>query len=148
MKKHKYDHRNEDKKFYCTHCGYSSTHTYVLKRHIKTVHSDERPFSCNSCESTFKTRDMLLLHTKIHTGEKPHQCKYCEKTFTQSKHLKNHVAIHEKNYRFECKVCERKFIQNGNYKLHMRKHHNIDNWQSYKIHRYSSYFFLVCQKYG
>ena len=127
LKTHGYDHKNENKKLYCTQCDYSTTYRYTLKRHTRTVHSDVRPFSCNTCDSTYKTRDTLLLHTKIHTGEKPHQCKYCEKTFTQSKHLKNHVAIHEKNYRFECKVCERKFIQNGNFKLHMRKHHHIEN---------------------
>ena len=126
LQKHKNTvHRSKDKRFYCTQCEYSTGQKSGFKRHLATVHSDERPFKCNYCDSRFKTRPGMMLHIRIHTGEKPFKCKFCEKTFTQSDHVKRHEAIHEQAYRFECNVCERKFIQGGNYRLHMRKHHDV-----------------------
>ena len=125
LQKHGYDHKNKNKKLYCTQCEYSTIHRQAFKRHMATLHSDERPFKCNYCDSSFKTKLILVQHERIHTGERPYKCKYCEKAFRQQKQCKTHQDIHEQNYKYLCKICDRKFIQSGNLKLHMRKHHAV-----------------------
>ena len=128
LQKHGYEHKNKDKRIYCTQCEYNTNkhHYTALMRHMATVHSDERPFKCNSCDTSFKTKLTLKFHERTHTGERPFKCKYCEKAFRTSYHRKTHEDIHEQNYKYSCKICDRKFIQGGNLQLHMRKHHVID----------------------
>ncbi|XP_047471705.1 broad-complex core protein isoforms 1/2/3/4/5-like isoform X8 [Penaeus indicus] len=69
-------------------------HSSVLNPQPAT-HSSEafmRPFSCNFCDSRFKTKQHLTQHQRLHTGEKPYSCLYCQARFTQMTPLKRHIA--------------------------------------------------------
>ena len=127
LRRHELDnHKNGDKRVFCTQCDYSTKTIGALRVHMSGIHTDERPFDCDSCGGKFKNKNALSSHKNIHRARK-HKCKYCDKLFVESSQLKIHIDIHEENYRYFCKVCDKKFIQSGNLKLHMRKHHISKN---------------------
>ncbi|KAG5846379.1 hypothetical protein ANANG_G00114300 [Anguilla anguilla] len=49
----------------CADCGYSTPNAYNLKVH-RRLHSDERPYRCGSCDSTFRTQSHLYRHERCH----------------------------------------------------------------------------------
>ena len=127
LRRHELDnHKNGDKRVFCTQCDYSTKTIGALRVHMSGIHTDERAFDCDSCGGKFKNKNALSSHKNIHRARK-HKCKYCDKLFVESSQLKIHIDIHEENYRYFCKVCDKKFIQCGNLKLHMRKHHTMIN---------------------
>ena len=46
----------------CPHCHIEQT---KLARHIATVHSKNRPFSCNLCGKTFVRKDHCQRHSQL-----------------------------------------------------------------------------------
>ena len=46
----------------CAHCSYACDRSDRMKKHFLTVHQNERPFSCDKCDKTFKVKDKRDLH--------------------------------------------------------------------------------------
>ncbi|PHT96313.1 Gastrula zinc finger protein xLCGF3.1 [Capsicum chinense] len=57
----------------CNQCNASFKTKQILKNH-KLVHTDERPFSCTKCNASFKRKKNLVVHAMSHTGLKPFTC--------------------------------------------------------------------------
>ena len=53
--------RGEDGKYSCGYCGKSATLLGDIKRHIET-HIEGLSFSCQSCDKTFRSRNVLHSH--------------------------------------------------------------------------------------
>ncbi|XP_036405967.1 zinc finger protein 878-like [Megalops cyprinoides] len=49
----------------CGDCEYSTVNGYNFKVHQR-IHSDERPYRCNRCESAFRTQSHLYRHERCH----------------------------------------------------------------------------------
>ena len=65
----------------CTHRGFNEYFSYrwVLKSHILTKHTSEKPFQCYLCGIRFGRNDILKVHRKKRTG-KSHSVVYGEKS--------------------------------------------------------------------
>ncbi|XP_030833737.1 uncharacterized protein LOC764375 isoform X2 [Strongylocentrotus purpuratus] len=63
-----------------------------------TSNAEERPFSCEQCLCTFKTKGSLTTHTKVHShdrqDERNHVCDICQCRFISSTNLKKHQKVH------------------------------------------------------
>ena len=59
---------NRTRSFKCTKCDAGFFENKKLQRHLKSVHSVERPFKCELCGYTFKNKDGLRQHTKTHNS--------------------------------------------------------------------------------
>lgn len=93
LKGHIYNHmtrshfKTPGKKQSCNLCGAT---VLDMKAHM-FVHSLERPFTCDFCNSKFKKSSHLSAHRLIHTGEKPHVCSVCSKAFVQLGDMYKHA---------------------------------------------------------
>jgi KRAB domain-containing zinc finger protein len=110
----------------CPICPKAFAQQAYLRYHIRFLHVNERPFTCNYCEKTFKTKDARDLHARIHTGIKPFTCEICGASFRQMVHLTTHQRKHTGERPFVCPHCCMAFTTNGNLKKHVTaKHKNI-----------------------
>ena len=89
----------------CKYCNYTAPKNYLLSRHMKKSHSDERPYVCSDCGREFKTLARLLIHIDAHTDTRPHVCKYCEKSFTTSREDLRHVCYKHTHDRDKPQKC-------------------------------------------
>merc|ERR1712150_427747 len=93
MKQHLWLHKKD--KLLCSQCDYSCVDNRRLKRHLQTVHGNERNFICGICGDAFKTKDVLTGHERsIHTNQRNFECEVCGKKFKKPFHLKVHRRIH------------------------------------------------------
>jgi len=83
-------------RLYCTEldCQASFSNQNGLNSHLKTVHSDDRPFKCGKCSSSFKTKNALTQHNYVHVTDKAFQCSDCDASFASQDRLKQHMQMH------------------------------------------------------
>eukprot|EP01083_Nonionella_stella_P130949 397560_1 len=79
-------HKRSHKKNLCKICG---KYFKRLTRHM-VVHTDVRPFKCDVCDKTFKSRGCLTTHK--HTHNKPFKCNMCPRAFVSDVLLAAHIA--------------------------------------------------------
>lgn len=67
-------------------------HPILQKIHIKTIHSDTRPYKCDECDKSFKTKDKLTRHISyIHSEFRNFKCNQCDKSFKTKDTLNSHI---------------------------------------------------------
>lgn len=72
----------QPKSLSCPECSKRFSRTFLLNRHLATVHRLESQFHCSSegCGKQFKREDKFRAHMLTHTNFKPHLCSQCGKT--------------------------------------------------------------------
>lgn len=86
----------------CEICDKKFVHKNYLRKHIRSVHSRERPFVCNvdGCEWTFAYQQCFKRHQARRHGmvRNRNACPICSKEFPESTyHLKRHLKAHANN---------------------------------------------------
>ena len=122
LKRHSVYH-SEERPFKCLQCTSSFKQRGNLSNHIRMVHQKEKRFQCTICSKAFSAKGALTVHQRSHTGEQPFQCTVCNKTFTQRAHLKIHEVIHRDERPFQCSQCDSAFKQIANLTTHVRSVH-------------------------
>ncbi|EER32828.1 predicted protein [Candida tropicalis MYA-3404] len=68
-----------------------STHSVALTPNAQGA------FPCNECDKQFKRSEHLKRHQRsVHSNDRPFPCKYCEKKFSRSDNLAQHLKTHTK----------------------------------------------------
>ena len=139
----------KSKPFPCGGCKKAFTSIISLKRHFKTFHMQEKPYSCQACDKMIvhtpentetpqtsaeksvdqkrKVSDMTpnvenetLKKPKWTQGEKQYSCQACDKSFTQSHNLNTHILkVHRGQKQYSCQACEKKYKYKKNLKIHI-----------------------------
>jgi uncharacterized Zn-finger protein len=85
-------------------CNKSFRQQNILKTH-QLIHSGERPFCCDVCNKSFSQQCNIQKHQRIHAGERPLCCDVCNKSFSQQCNLQKHQNIHTGERPFTCDVA-------------------------------------------
>ena len=63
---------------------------------------ENRPFSCETCNLRFTTKQFLQRHYMVHTDERQYKCSICENCYKYKKGLNRHYKkLHLQHYRQE-----------------------------------------------
>lgn len=122
---HMRNHTGEKKlrKLECKLCDKKSWSSYyLLKRHVRSEHTSEKPHQCDVCSKHFCTNQSLTIHKRYHTGERPYKCSYCEKAFVTGECVRAHERIHTGERPYKCSVCSASFNQKSTLRTHMKNH--------------------------
>ncbi|CAL8362634.1 unnamed protein product [Merluccius merluccius] len=118
----------------CPLCDMTCTTLATLKIHIKFRHCDERPFSCDFCESSFKNQHDLRKHMETHNEGAAYRCTVegCDYSSRMAHTMRQHYRrMHEGGMisRYKCHICEKTFSWCYTLTLHLRKKHQL-KWPS------------------
>ncbi|KAH1019261.1 hypothetical protein HUJ04_009105 [Dendroctonus ponderosae] len=93
-----------------------------LKRHVDKTHKNIRPYVCDFCGKSFKSKNHIKIHERIHSKETPYNCHMCGESFkmklTLRTHLKGVHNVHEEQKVF-CDICKRGFVSEVALKAHL-----------------------------
>uniref|UniRef100_A0A0C9QNI9 ZNF677_0 protein n=1 Tax=Fopius arisanus TaxID=64838 RepID=A0A0C9QNI9_9HYME len=110
----------KNNKVECSECSHKFLNASLLKRHM-SVHTGERPFTCETCNRKFSQLGQLNFHRKFHVNPR-YRCQVCEKPFLRPSDIEKHMRTHTGEKPFACKICDKSFAQLVALKLHERVH--------------------------
>ena len=113
-------------KYQCQDCNKIIHSPYTFLSHQR-IHNNIKPFSCCSCDMSFRDKSNLLKHhNQKHskTENKKLVCKLCGKSFAQLRNLQEHENIHTNNKPYKCDHdgCNKSFKQKASLYMHKRSH--------------------------
>lgn len=115
-----------EKPYECAQCPEAFISQYLLTTHIRTKHSDHRPFSCDACGKSFKFATSYNKHLLTHTDIKNYHCDVCGRSFRQQSAFKVHMNIHTDHRPYKCSVCERDFHSPAARRSHEKTFHYMN----------------------
>ncbi|XP_055712280.1 zinc finger protein 184-like isoform X1 [Phlebotomus papatasi] len=113
----------------CPHCDKKFNHKYKIPSHIRAMHTDDKPFVCEECGNSFKTRGALNAHQISHTEERTFQCSNCPKKFKNQRALKRHDEDTHQDTTHECPHCDLKLKNRRTFRSHLLVHSDIKKYK-------------------
>jgi len=129
LQRHMYIHNPNRPHVVCQICDRQFTRMDTLDNHMKSVHSDERPFSCTTegCLKTFATQSALFHHLKTHMNGKPYKCLECEASFALLNEYKQHMRENHADTRdLRCSDCYKLFPTSASLQEHKLVEHRLE----------------------
>ena len=112
-----------NKKFYpCSICGANFNRQSKLECHAR-IHTGERPFRCDDCSYSGRSKPNLVYHRKKHHGDGAlYKCNVCHQDFPTSAHLVRHKRFHDITRPYSCEICALRFMTQAVCLTHMTHH--------------------------
>ncbi|XP_040568391.1 uncharacterized protein [Lepeophtheirus salmonis] len=115
----------EEMKHKCASCTYATVERAALEKHIRYIHTKERPFMCGICGFSTHTLSSMARHKRGHLQTKPHSCKLCGASYADKKRLLEHILGHSGEKPFHCKFCSYKCRRKDNLAVHVKRVHSV-----------------------
>ena len=113
-------------RFKCPSCSYMGCDRTTIKKHIRSIHTQETPYTCKICGAAFKIQSNMARHMRTHSKVKPYKCKECGSSYADKKNMDAHVfKTHLKREPFKCphNCPNAKFYREDSWIKHFEKKH-------------------------
>lgn len=109
----------------CAHCPLQVRTQPELDKHLRNIHSEEKPFVCNMCGHRFNKKSNMVKHVKmVHEKLRPWTCEECNKSFSDRRDLVAHEdSVHKGLKPFDCPYCDYKCARKKNMYVHIKNIH-------------------------
>ncbi|KAF8571056.1 hypothetical protein P879_05987 [Paragonimus westermani] len=108
----------------CPDCGKVFTERSFLARH-RVSHAAAK-YVCHLCSRPFVRDDKLKRHIRcVHSSERPFKCEFCSKAFARKDKLQEHTRHHNRDITFTCPVCAELFVMRSHLNRHLRGVHKL-----------------------
>ena len=78
---------------------------------------------CGKCEKTFEKNAYLKIHMRIHSDLRPYICESCPSSFNDPSAFSRHKNLHREDAKiFTCDVCQKEFKTSSNLYGHKKFH--------------------------
>lgn len=107
---------------HCIDCNltYHNYADHMLKKHGIEL---PRPFECDICKKTYRTKSNIQSHMRIHrANSKIFACTVCSKAFSFATDMRKHMRTHSLDRSMICDICGDAFKSSDTLKCHMRRH--------------------------
>ena len=82
-----------------------------------------RPYACDHCDKSFRTRSKLERHLTSHDGDKKLTCPKCDRRFACADSVRLHLIRHKDQNRTNvCRICNARFFFPNELEKHQRVH--------------------------
>lgn len=109
----------------CIHCGKILSSTHLLKEHINSFHTDQRPYKCEKCNISFNRYSNLYHHSVIRNHQMCStffkSCEICGLDFRYETFYLRHKWKHPETV--YCDKCQIKFENNELFRQHIETMH-------------------------
>lgn len=115
------NHSETPDQYQCHDCG-----KWIGSRAAMTKHQEihgEKKYSCDVCEYSTFTVEVMRRHVLTHVEDKPHKCKLCNRSYIQRVQLQRHMEKHNGNM---CNTCCKTFSSRAKLLVHMRDHMGLE----------------------
>lgn len=110
---------HEREEHQCEHCNFRTANKNVLQQHLESRHVTKGPFgreACPKCKRTYKSRKLMLLHSKRCGMTPEFKCGFCPYQAKTLMILRDHVKkrhIHKEEISCECgkKFTNKKYFE-------------------------------------
>ena len=118
----------------CAHCPLQVRTQAELDKHLRNIHSEEKPFVCTVCGHRFNKKSNMVKHVKmVHEKLRPWTCEECNKSFSDRRDLIAHEdSVHKGLKPFDCPYCDYKCARKKNMYVHIKNIHGEKGSRSAK----------------
>ena len=114
--------------FKCALCDQLFMEPGLMRKHVRTVHKEEKEYKCDPCDKIFPTLVDFRTHkNSVHKGYK-YKCNPCGRLYSTTNILQFHISenVHEGNKNgqdYECAICNQLFSEQSSLRKHVKKLH-------------------------
>lgn len=127
LRRHKTCVHLQERKFICDECGVQFKRKDILQQHLINHASTSATFTCDICNSTYKSAYSLKEHKECHENRNDVKCAQCEKTFKSTMVLRKHIKNVHNTPGYKCDMCDKVLNTPFNLKRHRQRHLADDN---------------------
>ena len=103
----------------CPECGGTFKTRSKMLQHIRDVHLNVKPHSCDQCEKAFVNAYKLKRHVETKHSTSEHICDFCSKLFKAEPYLNDHIRRDHNEHCVSCPKCNKNFMKQANLDLHL-----------------------------
>ncbi|CAL4102305.1 unnamed protein product, partial [Meganyctiphanes norvegica] len=115
--------QTKDRPFSCNGCDFTCRTKGEVRQHKKLVHLPHKPFKCSSCNYRCKRKSDLQAHEIRHSiDDRPYQCLKCKYRCIGKSLLRKHMQTHARVKSYACLICSKELSSTLALNNHMMIH--------------------------